>query len=358
MIDYRVRSISLLNLVNDIRKNSLIPDAYFQRNLVWREIHNKDFIKTILLGYPFPQIFISKGKVNVVDMSHVSCIVDGQQRSNAIIKFVENAFDVDGKFYKDLSEEEQSTFLKYEIAVIELDLENDDPKVQEIFQRINRTSNSLTIIEKLASEFSTSEYMLVAKLLSNQIDLFVEKNGEDFREDPNIPVEYFSWARKQKVSKFQTLITEKNIFTARDLAKKAHLMHILNIMSTVLADFFNRNERSHDFLVDYSLNFDDKDKLVSDLESTAEYILSLKLKSKSYWYNKSNMFSLLVAIAKRLDTIDKIDKNIFKEQLEEFAQNLPDDYKLAATEAVNNKKEREIRNGYIQNLLIASENMD
>jgi hypothetical protein len=352
MIDYRVRSVSLLNLVNDIRKGSLIPDAYFQRNLVWREIHNKDFIKTILLGYPFPQIFISKGKVNVADMSNIACIVDGQQRSNAIIQFIEDGFDVDNRYYSDLTEDEQSSFLKYEIAVIELDLENDDPKVQEIFQRINRTSNSLTIIEKLASEFSTSDYMLVGKLLSNQIDLISDNtNNDDFREDPNIPQEYFSWARKQKVSKFQTLITEKNVFTSRDIAKKAHLMHILNIMSTILTDFFNRNEKSNDFLVDYATDFEGKDDLVKKLEQTANIILSLKLKSKSYWYNKSNMFSLIVAVAKNLIFIDKIDLDLFKENLEDFALNVPEDYKLAATEAVNNKKERELRHGYLQQLI-------
>ncbi|WP_158795519.1 DUF262 domain-containing protein [Pedobacter sp. L105] len=354
MIDYRVRSVSLLNLVNDIRKRTLIPDAYFQRNLVWREIHNKDFIKTILLGYPFPQIFISKGKVNVIDMTNVSCIVDGQQRSNAIIKFIENKFDVDGKFYRDLSEDEQSSFLKYDIAVIELDLENDDPKVQEIFQRINRTSNSLTTIEKLASEFSTSDYMLVAKLLSNQIDLFVDANNEDFKEDPNIPESYFLWAKKQRVLKFQNLITEKGVYTTRDLAKKAHLMHILNIMSTVLTDFFNRNEKSNDLLNDYAIDFQLKDDLVINLEKTAEFILALKLKPKSYWYNKSNIFSLIVALAKKIDVIFSIDKNTFRENLEQFAQNIPEDYKLAATEAVNNKKEREIRNGYINHIINTS----
>lgn len=79
-----------LDLVNDIKNGKLIPDAYFQRNLVWRDIHNKDFIKTILLGYPFPQIFISKGKVNVANMTTTSCIVDGQQRTNAITQFIDN----------------------------------------------------------------------------------------------------------------------------------------------------------------------------------------------------------------------------------------------------------------------------
>lgn len=244
MIDYRVRSISLLNLVNDVKKGRLIPDAYFQRNLVWRDIHNKDFIKTILLGYPFPQIFISKGKIDVSTMSTVSCIVDGQQRTNAILKYLDNEFEVEGKYFQELTDIEKSDFLKYEIAVIELDLENNDPKVQEIFQRINRTSNSLTIIEKMASEYSTAEYMLVAKLLANELDLDYESNPEDLREDPNIPKEFFFWAKKQKVVKFQNLILGKGVFSTRDIARKVHLMHILNIMTTVITDFFNRNEKT------------------------------------------------------------------------------------------------------------------
>lgn len=350
MIEYRVRSISLLNLVNDIRKGALIPDAYFQRNLVWREVHKKDFIKTILLGYPFPQIFISKGKVDVESMSTVSCIVDGQQRTNAIQCFINNEFDVEGKYYENLSENEKSDFLKYEIAVIELDLENDDPKVQEIFQRINRTSNSLTAIEKLASEYSTSEFMLVAKLLGNQIDLDKDGNNEDFREDPNIPDEYFEWARSQDVSNFITLITNRNIYTARDLAKKAHLMHVLNMMSTYLTDFFNRNEKTIEFLNDYSIDFEEKDGLILDFEESAKLITKLELDPKSIWYSKSNMFSLIVSLSK-INYRNILDSEKLKENLEEFASDVPSDYKLASAEGVNNKKERELRNHYLSGLI-------
>ncbi|EOG6894994.1 DUF262 domain-containing protein [Flavobacterium psychrophilum] len=347
MIDYRVRSVSLLNLVNDVKKGRLIPDAYFQRNLVWRELHNKDFIKTILLGYPFPQIFISKGKIDVASMSTISCIVDGQQRTNAIIKFIDNQYEVDGRYYNNLSEEEKSNFLKYEVAVIELDLENDDPKVQEIFQRINRTSNSLSIIEKMASEYSTAEYMLVAKLLANEIELDFEATQEDLREDPNIPKEFFIWAKKQKVAKFQSLMTEKGIFTTRDIARKVHLMHILNMMSTVLTDFFNRNEKTTSLLNDYGIDFYDKNEIINKFERTAEVILKLKLNKKSIWYNKSNSFSLIIGIAKLGDEIDNLNLEKLKFELEQFEQGIPGDFKLASTEGVNNKKEREIRNSYI-----------
>lgn len=350
MVDYRVRSVSLLDLVNDIRSGKLIPDAYFQRNLVWRDIHNKDFIKTILLGYPFPQIFISKGKVNVTNMTTTSCIVDGQQRTNAIMQFIDNEFDVDGNFFENLSEYEQTNFLKYEVAVIELDLNNDDPRVQEIFQRINRTSNSLTAIEKIASEYSTSEYMLVAKLICNQINIDIEEDVDNFKEDPNIPKEFYKWANTMKVKKSQALFTDKNIFTVREISRKVHLQYTLNIMTSVIAGIFNRNEKANEFLDDYFYEFVNKDEIVENFEKVSDLYLRFKLRTKSIWNTKSNFFSLFIVT---YNNYERINSSItdFVIKLEEFENNLPEDYKLSATEAVNNRKERQLRNDYIQSLV-------
>lgn len=350
MIDYRVRSISLLNLVNDIGAGRLVPDAYFQRNLVWRDVHKKDFINTILLGLPFPQIFISKGKVDVEEMRTISCIVDGQQRTNAIIGFIGDEFDVDEIHFSDLSDNQKSAFLKYEIAVIELDLENDDPKVQEIFQRINRTSNSLTIIEKLASEYATSSYMLVAKLLADQIDLNRGEN-EDFREDPNIPEDFFSWAKQKKVKRFIRLMTQKGIFTQREIAKKVHLMHVLNIMSTCIGGFFNRNEKTNEYLDDYSESFDERNQILKNLEKAAYIILKMNLNKKSYWYNKANVFSLIVAVIRCGDEDIVLNPETLKTNLLDFEENLPDDYRLAAKEGVNSTQARVLRDNYLKRIV-------
>ena len=350
MVDYRVRSVSLLNLVNDIRTGRLIPDAYFQRNLVWRDVHKRDFIKTILLGLPFPQIFISKGKVDVSNMSTVSCIVDGQQRSNAIVSYVENLLDVDGQKYNDLPEAQKSEFLKYEIAVIELDIENDDPKVQEIFQRINRTSNSLTSIEKLASEYSTSDYMLVAKFLSNHISLD-RSLDDDFREDPNIPDEFFDWARSKNVRNFSKLVNEKGVFNAHEIARKANLMHVLNIMAAIIGGFSNRNEKAIQHLDDYFSNFPQKDSIVSALEDAASHFLKLSFRGKSYWLNKANFYSLIVAFVAIAADGKLLNVLKIKDRLEAFERDLPDDYRLAATEAVNSTRARQLRNRYLIDLL-------
>jgi hypothetical protein len=352
MIEYRVRSASLLDLVNDIKSGKLIPDAYFQRNLVWREIHKRDFIETILLGFPFPQIFISKGKINVETMTTVSCIVDGQQRCDAIHGFINGAFEVNGKKYNDLTDEQKAEFLKYEIAIIELDLENNDPKVQDIFQRINRTSNSLTSIEKLASQYSTSEYMLTAKLLSDQIDL-TRKQDDDLKEDPNIPEEFFIWARKKSVKNFSKLLNEKGVFNTHEIARKANLMHTLNLMTTILGGFSNRNEKSIEHLENYALDFPLKDQIIEDLEQAAEFVAKMGFKGKSYWLNKANVFSLIVAV----DNIRKqgfiMDPRATKTALEFFEKGVPEDYKLAATEAVNSTRARQLRHKYLTDLIIA-----
>lgn len=353
MIEYRVRSVSLLNLVNDVQRGRLIPDAYFQRNLVWREVHKRDFIKTILLGYPLPQIFISKGKVNVETMSTVSCIVDGQQRTNAIMCFIGGDFDVEGKKYNDLTEPQKAEFLKYDIAVIELDLENDDPKVQEIFQRINRTSNSLSSIEKLASQYSTSEYMLVAKLLSDQITL--DKSAEEeFKEDPNIPEEFYVWARKKTVKNFVKLLNEKGVFNPHEIARKTNLMHTLNIMAAVMGGFSNRNERAQEHLDDYALTFDTKDEVTAALDRAAEFILKVGLKSRSYWLNKANIFSLTVAVAQVQKEGLTLDAISVKLALDSFDKELPQEYKLAAAEFVNSTRARQLRHKYVYDLLIGS----
>lgn len=353
MIEYRVRSVSLLNLFNEINAGRLMPDAYFQRNLVWRDLHKKDFIDTILKGLPFPQIFVSKGKVDVEKMSAVSCIVDGQQRCNAIVEFIHGEFDVAGRTYSTLSDVQKSEFLKYEVAVIELDLENDDPKVKEIFQRINRTATALTSIEKLASEYSTSEFMLVAKLLTDQI-LLTRADIEDLKEDPNIPDEFYAWASHQRVKSFQKLINDRNIFSGQEIARKTNLMHTLNVMASLLSGYSNRNERATEFLDDYALSFPRRDDVVQKLERAAQLILKLGIRGQSYWMNKANIFSLLVTVSTVQEEGYSIDPIRVRRALDAFEKNLPPDYKLAAAEAVNGTRARHLRGMYLKEVILKS----
>ena len=349
MIKYQIRSKELLALVNDFRNQRLIISPYFQRDLVWRELHKVDFIKTILLGYPFPQIFISRGRIDVQTMTSTSCVVDGQQRMNAINEYLADKFGVEGKRFSELAPTEQEDFLKYEVPIIDLDLVENDPQIIELFKRLNRTFYSLSKIELLATEFSPSEYMLVAKLLANQLSLSDEET-EPFKRDPNVPPAMYEWATLQKVGSFQKWLTASKIFTNYELSRKVHLMFTLNLISTSLSGFYNRNELSDEYLNQYSQDFPEKDSVVNKFEKTAKFLLKLKLKETSYWNNKANAFSLFSATLVTMND-KEIDPKKLKIALDSFENQIPNDYSLAAKEAVNNKRERLLRHTAIQNLI-------
>lgn len=352
---YQIRTVSLVNIVSDIKAKRLIPNAYFQRSLVWREIHKREFIDTILQGYPFPQLFFSRGKINVETMSSTACIVDGQQRANAILEYVNNGFSVNGKYFSELSENQKSDFLKYEVGIVELDLDNDDPKVKEMFKRVNRTSNSLTAIEKMASEYGSTEFMVVAKVLADELNRTPAESeeeiivGDDFEIDPEIMDTLFEWANSKKPKSYRKLLLEGGVFTQHEINRKVPLMYTLNIMSTIHNGFFKRNEASLTLLEDYKENYNEKDDIVDLLDLAAATILKIKLPKGSMWRNKASFFSLIVSIARNGGDVSDIDRA--RNQLIEFEKNIPTDYALAAKEAVNDKASRELRDRYVRKLI-------
>ena len=355
MIRYQIRTVALVNVINDIKAKRLVANAYFQRNLVWRDVHKRDFIETILMGYPFPQLFFSRGRINLETMTSTACIVDGQQRTNAIYEYVNDEFPINGKKFSELTDEQKANFLKYEIGVVELDMDNDDPRVKEMFKRVNRTSNSLTAIEKLASEYGATAYMVTAKILADELRLVdeeVESDGfqDGLAVDPSIDDDLIAWAKTKKPKQYQKLLAEGGIFSSRETKRKIPLMYTLNIISTLHGGFFRRNELSLSLLEDFREDFSDKDLVVALLERTASNYSKLRLPKSSMWRNKSNFFSLMVFIAKNNGQLSDYEKA--REALLEFEASVPIDYAQAAKEAVNNKAERELRDDYLQKILI------
>jgi uncharacterized protein with ParB-like and HNH nuclease domain len=358
MIKYQVRSKELIDVYNEIKSRRLIMSPYFQRNLVWRQIHKIDFIKTILLGYPFPQIFIAKGTIDLNNMSTTSCIVDGQQRMNAILEFIRGDFKVDNNYFIDLEPSDRELFLKYQIPIIDLDINNDDPEIIEIFQRLNRTFYSLSAIEKLSTEYAPSEFMLLAKLLTNEIKFNITEEEEEeypLQFDPTIPASFIDWSKNINIKYYNKLIIEEAIFTPYELARQVHLMFTLNVLATLTSDFYNRNEFVTRYLEEYSENYSIKNEALDLIERAANKILKLKFKKKSYWLNKANIFSILCFFAKNIDAIENLDEKAIKDNLERFEQVLPPDYRLAAKEAVNNKRERLLRNYYLNQVIANGE---
>lgn len=365
---YQVRSREIVDLVAAMRNGRLIISPYFQRNLVWRDVHRRDFIDTILRGFPFPQIFLARGPINVETMESYTCVVDGQQRLNAIRGFVSDEFAVSGRRFSELRPKEKEEFLKYEVPIIDFDLDAGDPNLKEIFKRLNRTYYALTTIEKIATEFSASQFLLVARLLAGEIvsnpsaleiemDEDFATDDEDmgankFLHDPGIEAESWAWLVERAGGSFARLVLERGIFSNYEAERKVPLMFTLNILGTLLGGYYNRNSRVKEYLERYNDEFPESDILISHLNVIADYVGELRIPAQSMWWNKANFFTLVIELEAANPRFP--EASALSAQLTAFEKKTPPDYALAAREAVNNKNQRALRGTHVKGMIKAS----
>lgn len=371
-LKYTVRSREIIDLVAAMRSTRLTLNAYFQRNKVWRDAHRRDFIDTILRGYPFPQIFLARGEIDLETMQANQAVVDGQQRLTTIRDFVDGNLDVEGKQFKDFPPKVREDFLKYEVAVIDFDLDAGDARLKEVFHRLNRTFYSLSAIEKLASEYSASEFLLVARVLCGEIlknppsddDELEGASDEDgdeeenepnivtanvFSRDPGIDDETWEWLASHAEGPFSKLIRDSNVFSSFEFDRKVPLMFTLNVMCTCILGYYSRNGNVRKLLDEKAIDFTGREEIISLINSTAEYVFSLALPTGSVWWNKANFFTLIVELARHPEI--RINCEEARSRLLRFEENIPNEYALAAREAVGMKKERELRGKHFRHLL-------
>lgn len=365
---YQVRSREIVDLFNAMRSGRLTLSPYFQRNLVWRDAHKRDFIDTILKGFPFPQIFLARGPIDLDTMAASQCVVDGQQRLSTIRQFIEGGISVSGKNFVDLNSAEKEDFLKYEIAVIDFDLDVGDQRLKEIFHRLNRTYYSLSAIEKIASEYSASEFLLLARLLSGEIsnseDSIPDELIEDdvvidqaqtinsFMRDPDIDEAHWDWLQKHADGPYADLITSSDVFTNFEFDRKVPLMFTLNVMGTYLSGYFNRNDKVRRFLEDKNSDFPERNEVLNALNDAALFIEEMEIPDDDIWWSKANFFTLICEVSRNEHIRDKGPAYV-RNKLDGFAANVPAEYLLAAREAVGRKNQRELRARLIREAILA-----
>ena len=121
---------------------------HYQRQYVWElkpELPSR-LVESLLLEIPVPPIYFGKmpgGRLEVID---------GQQRLTTLIKFVRNEFplqrlqrmgSLNGKYFRDLSDEQQAKVLDAPIRSIVIDAGNNQNLRYEVFERLNRGSMGL-----------------------------------------------------------------------------------------------------------------------------------------------------------------------------------------------------------------------
>ena len=315
-------SLKIRQLIRGVKDGTLIPRPEFQRRIVWTTDDKVRFVDTLLNVYPFPEIYLANGVVNVETSEGTQLIVDGQQRVTTIAQYFDGVLVLPSTIrpYNLLSKEEKDEFLNYDVAVRDLgSISSED--IIEVFKRINATKYSLNEIE-INNAIYTGELMRLAEGLTTH--------------------EFFDTHR---------------IFTPTDLKRMGDTRFVLQVIITMLSGYFNRDDSFDEFLAAYNDSFSERSEIVERLLKTFSFIEECGFPSKGRIWKKSDFFTVLIEIDRAFQDGVALQPTAVLEALQEFYSEVDAQgsdsknpavsvYYKAAVQASNDKGNR-VRRGEI-----------
>ncbi len=158
---------SIFELYHWYKTNRLNLTPDFQRMQVWDNKKSSRLIESVLLEVPIPLIYLNQE--NNGDYS----VIDGQQRLTAFFDFIDSKFkltgltilsDLNGKTFRDLSDELQKKIEDTTIPIITISNDSDPNVKFDIFERLNTGSVQLNAQELRNSIYRGPYNDLIKKL--------------------------------------------------------------------------------------------------------------------------------------------------------------------------------------------------
>jgi len=163
---------SIFELYRQYQKGNLELQPEFQRLHVWDNAKSSRLIESVLLEVPIPVIYLSE------ESDSKYSVIDGQQRLNAFIKFLENNLrvsgltilaELSGKRFQDIPKNLQDKFENATIRIIEIRKESHPDVKFEIFERLNTGAVQLNA-QELRNCIYRGKYNELLKELSEDKD--------------------------------------------------------------------------------------------------------------------------------------------------------------------------------------------
>lgn len=280
----------LRELIVGLENGTLLARPDFQRRLVWTNKEKVSFIETVLMGYPFPEIYLAAGDVDSATGIAMEYLVDGQQRITTLHHYFKESDEIvlpsSMPKYSDLDDEEKKKFLQYDVVARDLgDLPIEE--IKDIFQKINATSYSLNAMEIDNARFDGA------------FKIFGEAMADS---------DFFN---------------EINFFTSNDVRRMQDLRYCLTLIGTMLSGYFNASSKLEQFLSIYNDTFDKADEVSARINSIFEFIKSCEFDAKSRVWNKADFFTLFIELDKTYFAKGvEPDVNVISKNLKSFYQSL------------------------------------
>jgi hypothetical protein len=318
-------------IITSVKEGKLIPRPEFQRRLVWTIKDKNHFLDSILRGYPFPEIYLADGEVDLQTGEGTQLLVDGLQRVSTMVQY----FDADPQLvltsvpqYKDLSEDEKRDFLQYDVSVRDLGAISKE-QIIEVFRRINATKYSLNDIE-----INNAVYAGALRQFADRL------SGHSF-------------------------FIDHSVFSAQDFKRMGDLRFILQIIISMMAGYGNRDDMFEEFLARYNEFFDSQSEIEGRTLRVIDFIEECGFYPKSRVWRKADLLTLFVELDTALNDENlKLDPLKVVADLQAFydsidsggvgENSLPGIYYKAALQASNDRVNR-VRRGMIVGGILRSE---
>lgn len=254
-------------LVTALNTGELIPRPPFQRLLVWSNKDKNAFLDTVLSGYPFPEIYIATGDVDLATGTGAEMLVDGQQRVTTLHQYFtaseELKLDRNILPYLELDQAQKTDFLNYEVAVRNLGIVT-DAEIIEVFRRINATSYSLN-----AMEVHNARYRGPLKQLAD------EMSDDEF-------------------------FVKHRSFSPTEIKRKRDVVYALTIIISMMSTYFHRDDEIENYLRQYNEDFPAEDEIRRRFSKARDFIEAANFNKKSRAWKKTDLLALLVELDRLL----------------------------------------------------------
>jgi hypothetical protein len=305
-------------LLTQLREGNLIPRPDFQRRLVWNNKDKSAFLETVLLNYPFPEIYVAAGDVDVETGVGKELLVDGQQRLTTLRQYFTASPDLvlygDVKPYANLTKEEKEAFLQYDVVVRDLGL--------------------------VATRYALNAMEIHNSRFEGEFKAF----GEAFAQRP--------------------FFENHRVFGASEIRRMQDVRFALTLGVTAMSTYFNRDDELEEYLGRYNDEFPARPDIERELDTALEFIDEMGFPSTSRLWKKADLFTAAVeihaAMFKRHIPIRPADaalalRNFYGKvdnvELRGEPESAPSRYYKAALQATNDRSSRVIRGEIVRGLL-------
>lgn len=261
-----IRSESIQRIYNFYINHLFYVNRRYQRKLVWTIEEKMSFIDSILQGFPVPIILLAESEREKFSVFE---IIDGMQRLNAIISFIEGEFEINEKYFDLATMVESKSLLdqglltqktpilernrceiiaSYVLPISIYSFDNDE-KVDEVFRRINSNGKHLSrqelrvagatadfpdLVRKISNEIRTDTSASDVLLLNNMKYISITNRNLDY----GIRVDDIFWVKNSVLTKEMVRESKDEEVVADIVAYIALLPEVPRSSSEVLDEYY------------------------------------------------------------------------------------------------------------------------